>query len=224
LRTRPELRRAIADVKKSLEQTIDEVTKDEVLHAAFSDEAKKRAKALVGSFEEFLAKHRDEISALQVLYSRPYAARLRHDDVRALADAIKAPPRQWTPEVLWRAYETLERDKVKGAGAKRLMTDVVSLVRFALHQSDELVPFVDRVRVRFDAWMQQQTAQGAAFTDEQRAWLEAMRDHVAANCEITTEDFEYAPFNALGGVGGAQRVFGPGLAKVMDELNEVLAA
>lgn len=224
LRSRPELRRAIADVKKSLEQTIDELTKDEVTHAAFSDEAKKRAKALIGSFEEFLAKHRDEISALQVLYSRPYSARLHHDDVRALADAIKAPPRQWTPEVLWRAYETLERDKVKGAGAKRLMTDVVSLVRFALHQEEELVPYVDRVRVRFDRWMQEQVTRGAMFTPEQRAWLEAMRDHVAANCEITTEDFEYAPFNTLGGVGGAQRVFGPELAKVMEELNEVLAA
>ena len=224
LRSHPELRRAISDVKKSLEQTIDELTKDEVTHAAFSDEAKQRATALIGSFEEFLAKNKDEISALQVLYSRPYAARLHHNDVRALADAIKAPPRQWTPEVLWRAYETLERDKVKGAGAKRLMTDVVSLVRFALHQDDELVPFVDRVRARFDRWMQEQAARGATFTSEQRAWLEAMRDHVAANCEITTEDFEYAPFNALGGVGKAQRVFGPGLAKVMEELNGVLAA
>jgi type I restriction enzyme R subunit len=53
--------------------------------------------------------------------------------VKALAETLKAPPRSWTPEVLWRAYETLEKDKVRGAEARRILTDVVSLVRFALH-------------------------------------------------------------------------------------------
>jgi Domain of unknown function (DUF3559). len=33
--------------------------------------------ALVTSFEEFLAENRDEITALQVLYSRPYRMRLK---------------------------------------------------------------------------------------------------------------------------------------------------
>ncbi|MFS8064910.1 MAG: DEAD/DEAH box helicase family protein, partial [Byssovorax sp.] len=149
-RTSPELRKALGDVKKSLEQTLDATTKDEVTEARFSDEAKKRAQALIGSFESFCEKHRDEITALQILYSRPHQQRLKPEDVKALAAAIKAPPRQWTPEILWRAYETLERDKVHGAGAGRLLTDVVSLVRFALRQEDELVPFRDRVLVRFD--------------------------------------------------------------------------
>jgi len=228
LRTRPELRRALSDVKKSLEQAIDETTKDEITFAAFSDEAKKRAEALVESFESFIAKNRDEITALQVLYSRPYNARLRYDDVRALADAIEAPPRRWTPDVLWRAYETLDRSKVRGAAAPRLLTDVVSLVRYAVRRGSDndaaLEPYGDRVRDRFDAWIRDQQARGATFTDEQRTWLEAMRDHVIANAEIAVDDFEYAPFNSLGGAGAAQRVFGPGLAKVMTDLNEVLAA
>ena len=159
-RVSPELRKALGDVKKSLEQALDTTTKDEVTEARFSDEAKKRAQALVGSFESFCEKHRDEITALQILYSRPHAQRLKPEDVKALAAAIKAPPRQWTPEILWRAYETLERDKVHGAGAGRLLTDVVSLVRFALHQDDELVPFRDRVQARFDAWLAQQGNKG----------------------------------------------------------------
>ncbi|XXY17163.1 type I restriction-modification enzyme R subunit C-terminal domain-containing protein [Sorangium sp. So ce216] len=224
LRTNPELRRALTDVKKSLEQTIDAVTKDEVTAAGFSDEAKERAKALTSTFEAFCEKHRDQITALQILYSRPHRQRLKPEDVKALADAIKAPPRQWTPEVLWRAYETLERDKVRGAGAGRLLTDVVSLVRFALHQEEELVPFRERVQERFELWMTQQANQGRKFSAEQRSWLEAIRDHMAANLEIAVEDFEYAPFAGMGGVGKAARVFGAELANVMEELNEVLAA
>ena len=38
----------------------------------------------------------------------PYAQRLRFADIKALADTIQAPPRQWTPERLWKAYETLD--------------------------------------------------------------------------------------------------------------------
>jgi type I restriction enzyme R subunit len=224
IRSSPELRKALGDVKKSVEQTIDATTKDEVTFAAFSDEAKERAKALVGSFESFCQKHKDEITALQILYSRPHRARLKPEDVKALADVIKAPPRQWTPEVLWRAYEALERDKVRGAGANRLFTDVVSLVRFALHQEDELVPFRERVQQRFEGWLVQQENQGRTFTSEQKAWLVAIRDHVAANLEISVEDFEYAPFVGMGGIGKAVKVFGAELGKVMDELNEVLAA
>jgi type I restriction enzyme R subunit len=224
LRASPELRKALGDVKKSLEQTIDATTADEVLHAGFSDEAKERAKALVGDFEAFCHKHKDEITALEILYSRPHRQRLRHDDVKKLAETIAASPRQWTPEKLWRAYEVLERDKVRQAGAGRIWTDVVSLVRFALHQEEELVPFVERVHERFERWMVQQENQGRRFSAEQRAWLEAIRDHVAGNLEITVEDFEYSPFAERGGLGKASRVFGAELEKVMDELNEVLAA
>jgi type I restriction enzyme R subunit len=77
-------------------------------------------------------------------------------DIKALADAISSPPRQWTPEKLWRAYETLEKSKVRGAGAERLLTDIVSIVRFALHQERELVPHAERVRARFQTWLAQQ--------------------------------------------------------------------
>ncbi len=224
-RSNPELRKALVDVKKSTEQTIDATTSDEVLEAGFSDEAKMRAQALVQDFATFCETHKDEITALQVLYSRPYRQRLRHDDIKKLAEVIKAPPRQWTPESLWRAYETLERDKVRRAGANRLLTDVVSLVRYALHQENELVPFVERVQERFSGWMLQQENQGRRFTAEQRAWLEAIRDHVAANLEIAVEDFDYAPFDNMGGMGKAARVFGgEELERVMHELNEVLAA
>jgi type I restriction enzyme R subunit len=225
LASNPQLRERLVDAKKSVEQTVDHVSKDEVLDARYAPELREMvAKKLVTSFEAFIAQHKDEITALQILYSRPYKKRLTHDDLKALADTIQAPPRQWTPDVLWRAYETLEQDKVKGAGAKRLLTDVVSLVRFALHQESELVPFSEGVRQRFANWLAQQENVGRKFTDEQRQWLEAIRDHFAANAEVAVDDLEYVPFNQLGGLGRAHRVFGEELQKVLEELNGVLAA
>ncbi|MBL9020586.1 MAG: DEAD/DEAH box helicase family protein [Myxococcales bacterium] len=221
----PQLRLQLTELKRSLEQTIDTTSMDVVLEARFAPEEKELiAKKLITDFRQFLDKHKDEITALQVLYSQPYNRRLKHEDVQALADVVQSPPRSWTPEVLWRAYETLEKDKVRGAGAKRLLTDIVSLVRFALEREPALVPFGEKVNERFDAWLLQQERGGKRFTDEQREWLVAIRDHVAANLEVSIEDFEYAPFTTLGGAGRAVRVFGPELTKILDELNEALAA
>ena len=162
--TKPELRARLVEMRKRLDQTIDATSKDEVIFAGHSAEATARAKSLVQSFEQFIAENKDEITALQVLYSRPYAKRLRFADIKALADTIQAPPRSWTPEVLWRAYEALERDRVRGTGGSRLLTDLVSLVRFALHQEDELTPFGERVEARYQEWLAQQANRGRVFT------------------------------------------------------------
>src|SRR5262249_44157061 len=151
---------------------------------------RQKAEALVQSFEGYLAEHKDEIEALQFFYSVPHNKRLRFTDIQALARAISSPPRSWTPEKLWRAYETLEKSKVRGASAGRLLTDIVSLVRFALHQEGELVPHADRVRERYENWLAQQTNKGRAFSDEQLQWLGMMRDHIATSLEIDMEAFD----------------------------------
>jgi type I restriction enzyme R subunit len=224
LATKPALRTLLVDLKREVEQVIDEVSEDELLEAGVSEEAREKARALVADFERFIAEHKDEIDALQFFYAQPYSKRLSFKDIKALAEAIKAPPRAWTPEKLWRAYETLRKDKVRGASGKRLLTDIVSLVRFATHKDEELVPFGEHVRARFEEWMAQQDNRGRAFSPEQRRWLEMMRDHIATSLEMTVDDLDYAPFAEAGGRGKAAQVFGERLSEVLDELNEVLAA
>jgi type I restriction enzyme R subunit len=112
---------------------------------------------------------------------------------------------------------------VRGAGGK-VLADIVSLVRFALHQENELRPFRDQVNERFAQWMAQQQESGRRFTDEQRQWLEAIRDHIAASLVIQPDDFDYVPFIQRGGLGKARRVFGENLDSYLNELNQVLAA
>jgi len=178
----------------------------------------------VQSFERFLETHKDEITALQFFYSRPYGERLSYDDIKALHEAIGAPPRLLTPQRLWAAYKTLERNKVRGASSQRKLADIVSLVRFALHQENELVPYAEQVQVRFERWMAMQENLGREFTREQRQWLEMIRDHVAQSLEMTIGDFNLTPFVGVGGLGKATQVFGSDLKMLVEELNEVLAA
>ena len=51
-----------------------------------------------------------------------------------------------------------------------------------------------------------------------------IRDHVAANLSIEKDDFELAPFNREVGLGKVHQVFGNELNKLIEELNEVIAA
>jgi len=86
------------------------------------------------------------------------------------------------------------------------------------------VPFPDKVEVNFKAWLSRQEETGKKFTDEQRQWLVMIRDHIAANLGIETDDFDYAPFSQQGGLGKVHQLFGDGLTTIMEELNEDLAA
>jgi type I restriction enzyme R subunit len=219
----PALRNKLVEIKKSYEQTIDTVTKDQVLEAGYSAAAREKARSIVDSFEAFIRENKDEIIALQVLYGRPYKQRLTFKQIKELADAIQRPPRAWTPELLWQAYEKLDRSKVRGSGGK-LLTDIVSLVRFALRQEGELRPFQEQVQERFSGWLGQQESSGRKFSEEQRQWLELIRDHISSSLAIETDDFEYVPFAQHGGLGKAYQVFGKDLTPLLNELNEVLAA
>jgi type I restriction enzyme R subunit len=220
----PRLREKILELHAKADQVIDTVSADEVITAGFDAEALEKAKGLVQSFEQFIKEHKDEISALQVLYSRPYHQRLRYDEIKALAELIERPPYLWRIDRLWDAYAALEASKVKGAGTRRLWTDIVSLVRFALHQEPVLEPFEEHVHERFAAWVARQQAQGRKFSAEQGWWLEGIRDHVIASLEIGRDDFEFTPFKENGGIGKAYQLFGEELWPMLEELNEVLAA
>jgi type I restriction enzyme R subunit len=220
----PALRTLILALKQQKELVIDTVTQDRVLEAGFSEAARERAQGIVQSFEAFIEAHRDEITALQILYNRPTKAPLKFEDLKALADTLQAPPHLWTESQLWQAYAALHQSKVKGASRRRILTDLVSLVRYAMHQENELVPYPERVAANFKAWMAQQRAAGKAFTDEQRWWLEKMAEHIASNLGIEAEDFGYAPFDQRGGLGRVHQLFGAELPEVIDELNRELVA
>ena len=78
----------------------------------------------------------------------------------------------------------LDQSKVRGSGG-RMLTDIVSLVRYTLDQDDELVPFRDQVEARFAAWLAAQEQQGVQFTEEQLQWLTWMKENIASELGIS---------------------------------------
>ena len=78
--------------------------------------------------------------------ARTPAVELQRDQGTGAGD--QRPPRQWTPDLLWRAYEVIDQSKVRGSG-HRMLADIVALVRYTLHQDHELVPFRNQVEERF---------------------------------------------------------------------------
>ena len=216
----PQLRQLLVDIHKSYEQTIDMVSADELIEAGYTDD---QAGRVVHSFQEFIQENRDEIIALQLLYERPYRQRLRYEEIKELADKLRLPPWVLTTERIWQAYQQLERSKVHGSG-QRALADIVSLVRYAIGEEEELVPFGERANARFEAWMAGQEASGRAFTAEQRRWLEAILDHIAGSVSIELDAFSFAPFYQWGGLAQAHALFGDELPHILEELNLALAA
>ena len=216
----PGLRQRLVDIHRSYEQTIDTVSADSVIEAGFSE---GEANGVVQSFQQFIEENRDEITALQVLYERPYRRRLGYADIKALADALVSPPRSWTTERLWEAYRRLDESKVRGSG-QRTLADIVSVVRYAIGGADELAPFADGVSERFEGWMAMQETAGRSFSEEQIRWLEAIRDHIAGSVSMEMGDFQLPPFSQQGGLGRAHQLFGEELAGLLEELNLELVA
>ena len=219
----PELREKLIEVRRSYEQMIDSASADIVISEGFSVDATDRARREVESFRRFVEENRDQITALQVLYDQPPGGFFTYADIRELANAIARPPHRWTTEDLWAAYESLDASKVRGSG-HRVNTDLVSLVRFALGRTDELVAYPDLVNERFEAWLQQQRNAGRTLTDEQIAYLRLIRDHLATSLMIAPRDLQGPPFSSHGGYGRAHQLFGEELTPLMDELMEVLVA
>ncbi len=51
-----------------------------------------------------------------------------------------------------------------------------------------------------------------------------IRDHIATSLSVELNDLDYTPFNQEGGLGKAHQLFGDQLPKLLEELNEALAA
>ncbi len=225
----PKLRDKLTEARRDLDQVIDEQTPDKLLRAGFDVAALEKARSMLTSFKKFIEDNKDEIEALQVLYSLPYRAGLRHRHIKELATKLNQPPFYVDPNRpeslsrLWQAYEAVEPDKVRGKGGKQLV-DLIALVRHAIDPNTPLAPVGMTVAERYQQWLAEKQTAGVTFTADQRKWLDAIKDHIASSLNIEQDDLEEVPFNRFGGLGRAYELFGAELGKILEELNLCLAA
>jgi type I restriction enzyme, R subunit len=219
----PEFRDRVVSINRKAEQIIDNVSKDEIIFAGGSEVSKERAEAMVRSFRKFIEDNKDEITALQIIYNKPYnQKKITYSDIKSLADAIRKPPYSLTPELVWDAYLKLEKSKVKGAGPEKLLTNIISLIRFTAGQENILEPFPDVVEKKFQSWIIRQNDLGKGFTMEQEQWLNMIKDHIANSVSIEVDDLDDGNFFDKGGRVKAYNLFGNELTNILNQLNQEL--
>ncbi len=219
----PKTRKLIKDIKQKTDIIIDESTPDAVRSAGFD---LKHAEERVTSFKTFIEDNKDELTALQIIYSQSYARqRLTYAAIKDLTQAMRDPPHHLTTADVWQAYKRLDAASVKGAPVEDQLTEIVSLVRFALGYDNQLEPFKIKVEQRFNLWLGREKNAGREYNVEQMAWLRMIANYIAANAEIGPSDFMDVPsLSDEGGILKARELFGSGLNNMLDELQGALVA
>ncbi len=221
----PEIRNYLENIRKNHDQVIDNVNLDTVTFAGWGEQQTEKADQTIVTFRKFIEENKDEIVALRIIYNQSYKNRtLTLDMIKELHEKLMASPYRLTSERLWESYYIKKPEGVKGRGSARMLTDIVSLIRFELGYVNELMPYEDTVNYNFMRWTLAKNAGHIHFTEEQMNWLRMIKDHIAASLSIEPNDLELSPFGNKGGLGRFYQLFGSEYLDVLKEINEVLVA
>ena len=222
LASNPKLRQRLIEIRFSHDLIFHEGDKDELLDAKGVVDTKK-AKSLVESWIQYIEDNKNEITAIQMLYSKPKNVSITYKEIKELAERIRRPHPTWTVDVLWNAYLALEPTKVRKS-AVHTTTDLVSLVRFTLGQMNELVPYAQLVEERYTGWLLQQENLGVKFTDNQKWWLDRIKDAISQSAHFDVKDLEMSPFTERGGTDGVLAELGNSVTDLIESMNMELAS
>ena len=217
-----ELNEYIENVRKSHSQVIDHINPDELIQVGWDKDNTLKAQTLIQDFTVWIENHKDEITALQIFYSQPYRRReLTYSMIAALFDKIKTEKPMLAPLQVWRAYEQLGQ---ANGSPKHELIALVSLIRKVTGIDSTLTIYDKTVDKNFQDWVFRKQAGTLKFNEEQMQWLRMIKEYVANSFHIEQEDFDLSPFNANGGLTKMWNLFGEETDKIIDELNEALAA
>jgi len=216
------LRNRLIELRDSHDLVIDEGSKDILLDAKGIVDVSK-ARTIVESWAKYVEDNKNEITAIQILYSKPKSIKITYNEIKELAERIKRPNPTWTVNVLWNAYRALEPTRVRKS-AVHTTTDLVSLVRFTLGQMNELVPYAQLVEERYKGWLLQQENMGVKFTDNQKWWLDRIKGAIAQSAHFDVKDLEMSPFTERGGTDGILAELGTSVTSLIDSMNLELAS
>lgn len=222
IQSNPELRQRILDIKKSHELIIDENSRDVLLDAKGIVDTSK-AKNIVESWKQYVEENKNEITAIQLIYSQPKGLKITFKELKELAEIIKRPHPTWTIDVIWNAYLALEPKKVRKS-VIHTTTDLVSLLRYTFGQMNELIPYSEIVETKYANWLLQQENRGTKFTEKQKWWLDKIKEAIIQGAQFNDKDLELSPFTERGGTAGVLAELGDSVKELIESLNMELAS
>ncbi|WP_334093096.1 DEAD/DEAH box helicase family protein [Helicobacter typhlonius] len=206
----------LLELAKKSKIYIDEISQDSVLSADFDTQ---KAQNLIAQFNEFILQHKDEITALSIIYAQNYKNRhLTYEVIKELAHKLKRDSMD-IPS-LWNAYRLRDKGKVSKNPSKNL-TNLISLVRYALKVDTELQDFAIGANARYNLWRGRCKKKGIAFSPEQEAFLKLIKEYIIANGCAEVKDIQEICAD-LGGIYRAKAIFNDSLPGLVEELSLAL--
>jgi len=219
---KPDAREFIENVRRSHDQILDTVNTDSMIFAGYDAQREENVDKVIKTFHDFIEENKDEIIALRIIYNQTYKDRpMAIEQLKSLYEKLKA--KGITVERLWDCYAIKKPDKVR-RGTLAQLTDLISIIRFEMGYSDNLIPFAERVNYNFMQWTLKRNAGAVHFSDTQMEWLRLIKDHIAISLSILPEDLDLTPFDRKGGLIGFYNAFGNGYENILEEMNKELVA
>ncbi len=157
---------------------------DTLISKGFSTE---QAKTTTEQFEQYCAEHADDIEALRIIYNqegKPITYALLKD----LENKLKLANNDFEQKNLWNSYALVQPDSVKRTSTVQeadALTNLIQLVRFAYHQTTQLMSSYPTARQFFNLWCGQKQLQISA---AQREVVSHIVDYIASNGACTVMD------------------------------------
>lgn len=212
---RPEVRELMLKIQRTHNQVLDTENIDTPVYVGWDLGKDGKADEMLTTFRGFIERHRDELTALGIIYTRPYKLRTETiERLKVLAEELRALHLSTTQ--LGRCYDVRD-NKQRGTMGK--ITDLVTLIRYELGLADELLPFGDLVRANYKRWIFRRNAGKGQFSEEQNKWLKLIRDHIITSLNITEDDMELEPFAGQGGLARFYQLFGAAYRDILEEMN-----
>jgi len=226
-----ELNELLENIRRTHEQVIDNQNIDKLVRAEWDGDALENAEKLTKEFADFLRENKDELIALRIFFDQPYRRReVTFQMLQDVLEKLRSDRPRLAPLRVWEAFAMLEDARlpdrqVKVRSPLSELTALISLIRRVTGIDGKLTPFHETVNRNFKAWIfKRHQGAGEKFTDEQIIWLRMIRDHIASSHHLERDDLELAPFDANGGLGKMWQLFGEEMYRVIEEMNEVMAA
>ena len=159
-------------------------------------------------FARFVRENPAQIEAVKILLDRP--ADWSTTALNELRQKLTAAPERFTADALQKAHQLRYH---------KSLVDIISMVKHAASEQNPLLTAeerVDKALVHISA--------GRTFTDQQRQWLDLIRQHLVVNLSIDQEDFDFIPaLEGAGGWGPANKAFNGKLADLLKSINQAVA-
>lgn len=172
----------------------------------------EEAQQAVNAFEEYVSTHRDEIEALQLIYSgKPVNRTL----LEGLSKTLQNANAQFEPHRLWNSYALVQPEKVKHfkneeREQRNLLTNLIQLVRYAYRQIERLDTLYLTANQYFSLWCGQVQRN---LTDDQKQIFAHIKDYIVANGSCTIEEYR-----SVDESDAARLVLSMGMAEVRESL------